>query len=161
MVFQKWKYISVIWKQRFYSKVQPFLELTHDCLSKKIIWNIWIHFIFHMPPWWPLYLLWGLSNSSFCAGWFSIDFSSSSKQPNPKQKNNCCVPFQVCLIWFLLSFIIYWCLPHGSRHLYFIAVARIQYQELENKRKPRFFQSCYYNSYWWFFFMLSQHVAHG
>ena len=32
--------------------------------------NIGVPFIFHMAPWWPMYLFWGLSNSSFRAGQF-------------------------------------------------------------------------------------------
>ena len=52
-----------------------------DHFPKKIALPI----IFHMPPWWPMYLDLGLSNSSFCAGLFST------------------VSAQTGLNWFLLS----------------------------------------------------------
>ena len=49
-----------------------FLQHFNKTLYQEI-WNykqIGVPFIFHMAHWWPMYLFWGLSNSSFHAGWF-------------------------------------------------------------------------------------------
>ena len=71
-------------------------------------------FIFHMPPWWPMYIFWGLNNSSFRAGYFLLipiklvltGFCSSSKQPNLQPKNgNYVVVLKIFFVYFF-------CLPY-------------------------------------------------
>ena len=63
---------------QFYPQLYPFPVPKEDFKTKqkfkKILWPIFVPFIFHNPPWWPMYLFWGLNNSIICKCIFVYGF---------------------------------------------------------------------------------------
>ena len=108
---QKLKSLTVIWKTTIIPQLQlpPVLKqvFKYINLDNKITLPI----IFHMPPWEPLYLFWGLCYFSFCARWFSTDFWQrmsrdqdwsllilQAAKPSTKKKVNVVLPEQISWI---------------------------------------------------------------